>query len=100
MEEHAVFWRDLAAPQSIFGGGAIVERDRLWLRGSDGCERVVEAVAADDLAGIAPGAAEEAIAEFPSLRLDLRSGRSIVLAAAIGGAMFADLVESLCSLLA
>jgi len=100
MEEHAVFWRDSSDPGAVFGGGAVVERGGLRLRGSDGRARVVETVPAGDVEGIEPGAEDDSIAEFPSLRLDLRNGRSIVLAAAVGGAMFAELVDSLTSLIA
>ena len=81
MAEHAVFWRDSAAPGAVFGGGVAVERGRLRLRGSDGRSRIVETVPAAELAAVAPGGDTEPIGEYPSLRLDLRGGRSIVLAA-------------------
>ena len=99
MEELAVFWRDSGEPDAIYGGGAAIESGRLRLRGSDGRARVVRTVPGADVAVIAPGGADEAIGEFPSVRLELRNGGSIVLAAVVGGAVFARLVESLVSLL-
>ncbi len=99
MEELAVFWRDSGDPGALYGGGAVVEQGQLRLRGSDGRTQVVRTVPATELAGIAPSGHEETIAEFPSLHLDLHNGRSIVVAAALGAAVFGELVESLVSLL-
>lgn len=98
MKEHAVFWRSSDDPGSVYGGGVVVEPGRVSLRGSDGRARVVETVSADELAAV--GAAdEESIGGFPSVRLQLRGGRSLVIAAALGAAAVAELVDSLASLL-
>ena len=99
MTEHAVFWRDSASPGTVFGGGVVVERGRLRLRGSDGRSRIVETVPAADLAALAPGAGAEPIGEYPSLRLDLRGGRSIVLAAVLGAAALVELLDNVLPLL-
>jgi len=99
MKEHAVFWRDSAAPGMLYGGGVVVDGGRLRLRGTDGRFRVVETVPAADLAAVAPGGSSEPIGEYPSLRLDLRSGRSIVLAAVLGTAALVELVDNLLGLL-
>ena len=99
MTEHAVFWRDSAAPGAVFGGGVAVERGRLRLRGSDGRSRIVETVPAAELAAVAPGDDSEPIGDYPSLRLDLRGGRSIVLAAVLGTAALVELIDTVLPLL-
>jgi len=99
MREQAVFWRDSAAPGALYGGGVVVEGGRLRLRGSDGRARVVETVTGTDVAAVAPGGGSEPIGAYPSLRLDLRGGRSIVLAAVLGSAALVELVDNLLSLL-
>jgi hypothetical protein len=98
MIEHAVFWKDSRAPGTLFGGGVVVERDHLRLRGSDGHANVVETVPGPELAAVEPDAGAGSIAGFPSLRLDLRNGRSLVLAAALGSTTLVELINNLLSL--
>lgn len=97
VEEQAVFWSDSSAPGALYGGGAAVESGYLRLRGSDGRRRVVETVPAAEFAAVATGGDAEPIAGFPSLRLDLHSGRSLVVAAALGSAALAELVDAVLS---
>jgi len=99
MSEHAVFWTDSAEPGTVFGGGAAVEAGRLRLRGSDGRLRVIETLPAADLAAVDPDSGSETIGGFPTLRLDLAGGRSILVAAALGSAALVELVENLVSAL-
>lgn len=94
-----MFWRDSSVPGAVFGGGVVVEGDRLRLRGSDGRDRVVETVPATALAGVAPGDDHEAIADYPSMRLDLRGGRSLVVAAVLGATVLAELADRLAALM-
>jgi hypothetical protein len=99
MIEQAVFWRDSAVPGALFAGGIAVEGGRMRLRGSDGRLRVLETLPATQLAGVDAGAGAAAIAGFPSLRLDLRGGRSLVVAAALGMTALTELFANLVSLL-
>ena len=98
VDEQAVFWRESADPRTLYGGGVVVERDRVRLRGSDGRTRVIQTFPASELVALAPGG-PDSIAEYPSLRLELRNGRSFVLAAVLGSAVLAELIDSLMSLL-
>jgi hypothetical protein len=99
MVEHTVFWRDSALPGTVFAGGVAVEGGRMRLRGSDGRLRVVETLPAAELAGVDPGAGAAAIAGFPSVRVELRGGRSLVLAAALGMTALTELLANLSALL-
>jgi hypothetical protein len=99
MTEYAVFWRDSAVPASFYGGGLAVEADRVSLRGSDGGSRVQRAVPPAELASVGLAGGADSIAGFPTLKLDLCDGSSIVLAVAVGAAALADLLDTLLALL-
>lgn len=97
--EHTVFWKDSAAPETLFGGGVAVEGNHIQLRGSDGRSRVIETVPATELAAVGPGTGPDSFPDFPSIRLDLHNGRSLVLAAALGTTALLELLNTLLSLL-
>lgn len=99
MVEHTVFWRDSAAPGAVFAGGIAVESDRMRLRGSDGRRRIVETLPATELASLDPSVDVAGIPGFPSVRVELQSGRSLVLAAALGMTALTELLMNLSSLL-
>lgn len=99
MVEHAVFWRDSAIPNALFGGGVTIQGDWLRLRGDDGQGRVSESVHGTELVAVHSGDGAASIGDFPSIRLDLQSGRTLVLAAALGTAALAELVNNLLSLI-
>ncbi len=98
-EEYAVFWRDPAKRHSLYAGGLAVRKDAVRLRGSDGGTPVVRDVPGEEIEAISPASGEEPIADFPSFRLDLRSGGSIVLAATTGGAALYEIVGALMNLI-
>ncbi len=99
MQEHAVFWRDPAESSHLYAGGLAVADDIVQLRGSDGTFPVVKHVPCEEIEAISPVSGEEPIAEFPSFRIDLRNGSSIVLAAAAGGGALYEIVNALLNLL-
>ena len=99
MHEYAVFWRDSAEPRELRAGGLAIEGDGLRLRGSDGRSRVVHTVPREELEALAAADDGEAIGEFPTVRLELHDGRSLLVACALGAAALAKLLGMLLPLL-
>lgn len=95
MREYAVFWRDSGSPRRLYAGALAVSDDRVRLRGTDGAARVVADLPTTEIAAVDAATGTQPIAGFPSFRLDLQNGRSIVVASAMGAAALLELVETL-----
>lgn len=93
MSEYAVFWKDSAEPFALYGGGLAIEDDRIRLRGRSGGPLVVQHVPRESVAGIEP--APDELGGFPSLRLDLHTGRSLLLASVVGVGVLVEVLEAL-----
>lgn len=95
MGEYAVVWRDTEHPYDLYAGGLAVADDGLHLRGSAGRMPVAHRFASDEIEAVTKASRAEAIAGIPSLRIDLCSGRSLLLAGVIGVGVASELLETL-----
>lgn len=95
MNEYAVFWRDSAEPRSLYAGGLAIGDARIRLRGSAGGTPIVDDVPRESIAAVEPVVEERWIAGFPSFRLDLSTGRSLLLASVVGAGVFVELLDAL-----
>ena len=95
MSEYAVVWRDTGEPHSLYAGGLTIEGDGLWLRGSAGRFPVVRELAREEIASVQRARGPERLGGLPSLRLDLSSGRSLLLASVTGLGVLLEILEAL-----
>jgi hypothetical protein len=95
MSEYAVVWRETGEPHSIYAGGLSIETDRVVLRGSAGRHPVVREVPRSEIGAVQRVAGQERLGGFPSLRLDLNTGRSLLLASVMGVGVLFELLDSL-----
>ena len=99
MGEYAVVWRDTAEPNSTYAGSLSIEADRVLLRGSAGRVPVVCELAREEISAVRRVRGKEGlgIGGFPSLRLDLSSGRSFLLSSVMGLGVLFDVLDALAS---
>jgi hypothetical protein len=95
MKEFAVVWRDTAEPSSLYAGKLAVAPEGLRLRGCAGRHAVERELPWDEIAAVDRLRGDERLGRFPSLRLQLRGGRSLRLASVMGAAMLAEIVDAL-----
>ncbi len=95
MSEFAVVWRDTGEPHNLYAGGLMIEDNGLLLRGSAGQLPVVRELAREEISSVQRVRGRERLGEFPSLRLDLTSGRSLLLASVMGVGVLFEVIEAL-----
>ena len=95
MSEYAVVWRETGEPHRIYAGGLTIENDRVVLRGSAGRLPVVREVTRADIEAVQRVNGRERLGGFPSLRLDLAAGTSVLLASVMGLGVIFEVLDSL-----
>ena len=100
MGEYAVAWVESDAPNTIYAGGLSLDDGLVRLRGSDGAEQVVRELAPDELVSVHPVRRRERLGGFPSARVDVRRGGSLLVASLVGGGALWEVVDALSALLA
>lgn len=100
MGEYAVVWVESETPNTIYAGGLSLDEGRVRLRGSAGIGAVVRELEADDVASVRRVGRRERLGGFPSLKLDVRQGGSLLVASVIGGGALWEIVDALSNLLA
>ena len=95
MSKYAVVWRDTSEPNKTYAGGLLIEEDRLLLQGRAGRLPVVRELPRDEISTVQRVRGEEGLAGFPSLRVDLSSGRSFLLSAVMGLGVLFDVLDAL-----
>ena len=95
MSEYAVVWRDNEEPHSLYAGGLMIEDNVVRLRGSAGRHPVVCELPREEIASVQRARGQERLGGFPSLRLDLTTGRSLLLASVMGLGVLLDVLEAL-----
>jgi hypothetical protein len=98
MGEYAIVWRDSEQPFDLFAGGLSVNDHRIRLRGSAGRSPVAHEFGLEELETVSKSDLREQIAGFPSLRLEFRSGRSLLLTSVMGVGVLFELLETLAAL--
>jgi hypothetical protein len=98
MGEYAVVWRDSEHPFDLFAGGLSVADQRIRLRGSAGRSPVAHEFGLDELESVSKSELREQIAGLPSLRLEFRTGRSLLLTSVMGVGVLFELLETLATL--
>ena len=99
MSEYAVVWRDTGEPHCLYAGGLIIEDSGLRLRGSAGQLPVVKELPREEISSVQHVRGPERLGGFPSLRLDLQTGRSLLLASVTGVGVVLEVVETLTNML-
>jgi hypothetical protein len=99
MSGYAVVRRDTAEPNSTYAGSLSIEEDRVLLRGNAGRVPVVCELPREEISAVRRVRGEEGIGigGFPSLRLDLNSGRSFLLSSVMGLGVLFDVLDALAS---
>ena len=99
MSAYAVVWRDTAEPNSTYAGSLSIEEDRVLLRGNAGRVPVVCELPREEISAVRRVRGKEGlgIGGFPSLRLDLSSGRSLLLSSVMGLGVLFDVLDALAS---
>ena len=97
VSEYAVVWRDMAEPYSTYAGSLLIEEDRVLLRGNAGRVPVVCELPREEISAVRRVRGEQGlgIGGFPSLRLDLSSGRSVLLSSVMGLGVLFDVLDAL-----
>lgn len=95
MDEYAVAWRDSAEPYTLYVGGLAIDPSGLRLRGSAGYEPVVRKLAPGAIEAVRPARRKEHLGGFPSLRLELGGGRTLLLASVMGIGALSELIDAL-----
>ena len=95
MGEYAIVWRDSGEPHRLYAGGLLIEDTGLLLRGSAGRLPVVRELARTEISSVQRVRGQERLGDFPSLRLDLTTGRSLLLASVMGVGVLFDVIEAL-----
>jgi hypothetical protein len=95
MSEYAVVWRETGEPDSIYAGGLSIENDRVVLRGSAGRLPVVRELPRSEIGAVQRVNGQERLGGFPSLRLDLNTGRSLLIASLMGAGVLFDVIDAL-----
>jgi len=90
-----VAWRDSAEPYTLYVGGLAIRDDNVRLRGSAGYEPVVRELSPDAIEAVRPASETEDLGGFPSLRLELGRGRSLLLASVMGIGALSELIDAL-----
>lgn len=95
MDEYAVAWRDSTEPHTLYVGGLAIDRNGVRLRGSAGYQPVVRELAPVAIEAVRPARRKESLGGFPSLRLELGKGRTLLLASVMGVGALSELIDAL-----
>lgn len=96
MDEYSVTWEDTVEPHTLFAGSVAIRSDRLLLQhrsADDG--PVLEFVPLGEVSAVERVHADERLDASPSLRVDLRYGRSLLLAGVVGAGVHLELLDAL-----
>jgi hypothetical protein len=99
VSEYAIVWKDTDHPHDIYAGGLTIDPDGVRLRGSAGRRAIRHRFRPADIDAVRRAHPEQRIAGFPSFRLDLRSGRTLLLASVTGVGVITEVVETLSAML-
>ncbi len=95
MSEFAVVWRETGEPHSLYAGGLTVGDNGLLLRGSAGRHPVVRELPREQISSVERLRGQDRLGGFPSVRLDLQTGRSLLLASVMGVGVLFEVIEAL-----
>jgi hypothetical protein len=99
MSEYAVAWKHTADPFSLYVGGLIVHATGVRLRGSAGYAPVVREFTREEIDAVERVRTEDRLGGFPSLRVSLKGGQSLLIASVTGTLGLSDLIDALTTLI-
>jgi hypothetical protein len=99
VNQYPIVWTDSADESELWVGSLSLGNDRILLQGGNGYDEAAHEFALGTVARVRRAGAVERIDGYPSLRLELRAGRTITIASLISIGTISELLVRLAELL-
>ncbi len=99
MGEYPAIWINADRPDSLYAGRLVVAEGRLQLDGAGPGGAWTTELRSSEIAGVRPARGRLRVGNRPWVRLDLRTGGTLLIGTVLGAKALPDLLDAIASLL-